>query len=71
MFTSIVGISDRYIRTKLSKNALGYLKVNQKGYSVGPEEIKTGMCEHLATIPTVESDYKRIKPKKMFKEERQ
>lgn len=66
-FTSTLGISDRYIRTALSKNRDGFLEEDQRGktgHSTVSEEIKKSMREHLTSIPAVESHYTRANTQK-------
>lgn len=67
-FISTLGISDRFIRTVVSKDNQGFLEgkfrgKNKKKSNV-PEEIKQGIRAHLSSIPAIESYYTRANTEK-------
>lgn len=68
-FTSTLGISDRFIRTVVSKDKDGFLEDELRGKnkkSNVPEEVKQGIREHLSSIPAIESHYTRANTEKKY-----
>lgn len=68
-FRNTLGISERFVRTVKTKEKDGWLDVDLRGknkHSVVPEEIKSGMRNHLSSIPAVDSHYTRANTQRKY-----
>ncbi|KAJ8937978.1 hypothetical protein NQ314_011640 [Rhamnusium bicolor] len=69
-FTSTLGITNRSIRTVLSKYKEGSLGSENRGkhnkHKVVPDDIKNGIREHISSIPKIESHYTRAHSEKVY-----
>lgn len=68
-FISTLGITNRCIRTVISKNKDGILQNDFRGKHVKhviPDEIKNNVRSHISSIPKIESHYTRAHSDKMY-----
>lgn len=68
-FMATLNVSDRCIRTVVSKSKQGFLDVEFRGKHLVAkvsDEIKSGIRNHISSIPTVESHYTRANTQRKY-----